>query len=77
MMLSQAAQMKKVMPAPVKNIPREQPASTMVTLGKNKLVEENAYIAKLLQKNMNYLSVETQALLVKLIVPEKPLRGVQ
>ena len=37
-MLSQAAQMKKVMPAPIKNIPREQPTSTMVTLGKNKLV---------------------------------------
>ena len=37
-MLSQAAQNKKIMPAPVKNIPREQPISTMVTLGKSKLV---------------------------------------
>jgi len=37
-MLSQAAQNKKIMPAPVKNIPREQPTSTMVTLGKSKLV---------------------------------------
>ena len=35
-LLSQAAQMKKVMPAPVKNIPREQPTSTMVTLTRNK-----------------------------------------
>ena len=37
-MLSQAAQMKKVMPAPIKNIPQEQLTSTMVTLGKSKLV---------------------------------------
>ena len=40
-MLSQAAQMKKVMPAPLKNVPREQPTSTMVTLGRSKLVAIN------------------------------------
>jgi len=37
-MLSQAAQNKKIMLAPMKNIPREQPISTIVILGKSKLV---------------------------------------
>ena len=44
-MLSQAAQMKKVMPAPLKNVPREQPTSTMVTLGRSKLVGIKIYVA--------------------------------
>ena len=38
-MSSQAAQMKKVMPAPIKNILREQPISMMITLGKSKSVK--------------------------------------
>ena len=52
-MLSQAAQMKKVMPAPLKNVPREQPTSTMVTLGRSKLVGIAKYVA---QKN-NYIKM--------------------
>lgn len=88
-MLSQAAQMKKIMPAPVKNIPREQPTSTMVTLGRNKLVwykhvifscYMNEYKIKKLAK-LSFLlcicTIEIQALLFNLTIPGRHLQKVQ